>query len=78
MELDLSVNWPRVLLFAIPLYVVYWLGIFVYRVTLHPLARFPGPKLAAVTFWYEFYYDVWPLNYRYMWKIEELHRQYGE
>ncbi|KUI53796.1 Trichodiene oxygenase [Cytospora mali] len=60
-----------------PLYVAYWLFVFVYRITFHPLAKFPGPKLAGATFWYEFYYDVWPNRYHYMWKIEKLHREYG-
>jgi len=61
-----------------PLYLICWLCVFVYRITLHPLAKFPGPKLAGATFWYEFYYDVWPTRYQYMWKIEELHSKYGK
>jgi ornithine cyclodeaminase/alanine dehydrogenase-like protein (mu-crystallin family) len=36
-----------------------------------PLAKFPGPKLAAATLWYEFYYDV-ILKGRYSFKIKEL------
>jgi len=28
------------------------------RVFLSPLRHIPGPKLAALTSWYEFYYDV--------------------
>jgi hypothetical protein len=60
------------------LYLVYWLVVYIYRVTLHPLSKFPGPVLAGASFWYEFYYDVWPRKYRYMWKIEELHKKYGE
>lgn len=47
-----------------------------YRLYLSPIARYPGPKLAALTFWYEFYYDVL-CHGRYTWKIGELHRQYG-
>ncbi|KAF4979166.1 hypothetical protein FZEAL_4594 [Fusarium zealandicum] len=48
----------------------------VYRVTLHPLAKFPGPKLAAASYLYEFWFDVvcWG---RYTWKIIDLHAEYG-
>lgn len=48
-----------------------------YRLFLHPLSNFPGPKLAAATYWYEFYYDV-PKKGVYLWKIKDLHDRYGE
>jgi hypothetical protein len=47
-----------------------------WRLVFSPLAKFPGPKLAAVTLWYEFYYDVIK-NGRYMWEIEKMHEKYG-
>lgn len=48
----------------------------VYRLYLSPIAKFPGPKLAALTLWYEFYYDVVKRG-RYTWKIREMHEKYG-
>lgn len=49
----------------------------VYRLILSPIAKFPGPKLAAVTLWYEFYYDVIKQG-QYTFKIREFHKQYGK
>ena len=47
-----------------------------YRLFLHPLSPIPGPKLAALTYWYEFYYDVIKPG-QYVFKIKDLHKQYG-
>ncbi|KAI9372947.1 cytochrome P450 [Aspergillus egyptiacus] len=46
------------------------------RLYFHPLAHIPGPRLAALTWWYEFYYDAIKPG-QYVFKIQELHRQYG-
>ena len=56
---------------------VYGAGLAFYRLFLSPLAKFPGPKLAALTRKYESYYEA-VQNYEYLWKIKKLHRQYGE
>ncbi|EAQ90370.1 hypothetical protein CHGG_02305 [Chaetomium globosum CBS 148.51] len=56
--------------------ITYYATLAFYRLFLHPLARFPGPKLAAVSRWYEAYYDVIQ-NGQYTKKIAELHQQYG-
>lgn len=48
----------------------------IYRLYFSPVAKFPGPRLAALTFWYEFYYDVIKRGL-YTFKIIELHKQYG-
>ncbi|KAL1638431.1 hypothetical protein SLS56_000240 [Neofusicoccum ribis] len=48
----------------------------IYRLYFSPLAKFPGPKLAALTLWYEFYYDV-ILRGQFTFKVQELHQKYG-
>ena len=57
-------------------YVLYVILLCVYRLTLHPLAKFPGPTIPAVTFWWEFYHNF---IYRgqYIWRIGEMHEKYG-
>ncbi|KAF6224986.1 hypothetical protein HO133_010181 [Letharia lupina] len=64
------------LLLALLTFSAYCISLAVYRLYLSPLARFPGPKLAALTLWYEFYYDVIKRG-RYTWKIAELHERHG-
>jgi hypothetical protein len=46
------------------------------RLYFHPLAHIPGPRLAALTWWYEFYFDVIQPG-KYVFHIQELHKQYG-
>ncbi|KAL8699808.1 MAG: hypothetical protein Q9201_005793 [Fulgogasparrea decipioides] len=48
----------------------------IWRLYMSPIARFPGPRLAALTLWNEFYYDV-VLGGQYTWKIAEYHAKYG-
>jgi hypothetical protein len=48
----------------------------IYRLFAHPLHNFPGPKLAAITNLYEFYYSVIEGG-TYIWKIEKMHEKYG-
>ncbi|KAK3897323.1 trichodiene oxygenase [Staphylotrichum tortipilum] len=67
-----SLSWQHVAV----AFAVYFTCVAFYRLYLHPLAKFPGPKLAALTRLYEAYYDV-ILDGQYTFKIEKLHKKYG-
>ena len=64
------------LVFCALVTLVYSIFLVVYRLWLHPLAIFPGPKLAAITRYYEAYYDVWKGG-MYIFEIEKMHKKYG-
>jgi len=67
----------RILLWLVGAWIAYRIAIAVYNVSpFHPLYRFPGPKLAASSYWYEAYYDWWRLG-RYGKVIGRMHEQYG-
>ncbi|KAK1144850.1 hypothetical protein N8T08_004863 [Aspergillus melleus] len=56
----------------------YFLILGVYRLTLHPLAKFPGPKLAAFTQWYETYYEFFKQpGGQFLFHYRKLHEEYG-
>lgn len=63
--------WGSVLLAA-----TYLVGLTIHRLLLHPLARIPGPRIAALTGWYEFYWDC-PKQGQYVFRIQEMHKIYG-
>ncbi|KAG0645946.1 Cytochrome P450 monooxygenase sdnE [Hyphodiscus hymeniophilus] len=48
----------------------------VWRLYFSPVSKFLGPKLAALTYWYEFCYDILQHG-QYIWKIRDMHERYG-
>lgn len=73
-ELDISFQSGVCLIVGVA--ILYWISKTIYNLYFHPLRNFPGPKLAAIGCEYEFYHDV-VKDGRYLWKMEEMHRQYG-
>ncbi|EFY91617.1 cytochrome P450, putative [Metarhizium acridum CQMa 102] len=65
-----------VILFLLLATPVYFISLVIYRLYFHPLAKIPGPKLAAATSWYEFYYDVVGRG-AFCWEIKRMHDEYG-
>lgn len=57
--------------------VVYSLCLIIYRLTLHPLAKFPGPRMAAATHLFEIAHDFFGHG-AYLFEIERMHDKYGE
>lgn len=58
-------------------YLLYLAGLVFYRLYLSPIAKFPGPRLAAATYLFEGYYDVVKRG-KYTFKIRDLHAKYGQ
>ncbi|KAK8015798.1 benzoate 4-monooxygenase cytochrome P450 [Apiospora marii] len=58
-------------------FVLYRLAIALYNISpFHPLYKFPGPRLASMTYVYEAYYDLW-LDGMYTRQIKAIHDKYG-
>ena len=55
---------------------LYGFGLVVYRIFFHPLAKFPGPKIAAATYWYECCWDIFG-NGTYYREVVRMHARYG-
>ena len=55
---------------------IYSLALAIYRLYFHPLAKFPGPKLVALTKWPEFYRDAVSRG-KFVFKIQDMHQKHG-
>lgn len=59
--------------------ILYLVGLSIYRLFLSPIASIPGPKLAALTQWYETYYELFtPQKGQFLFHYRELHKKYGK
>ncbi|KAI9667148.1 MAG: hypothetical protein M1831_001325 [Alyxoria varia] len=68
----------KVLEFLISATVLYSFGLAVYRIQFHPLAAFPGPRFAAITYWWEFYQDYCVKGGGTSFiELDKLHEKYG-
>ena len=58
--------------------VIYSGGLVIYRLFFHPLARFPGPKLAAATHWWECFQDIFiGQGGDYINQVDRMHDKWG-
>lgn len=55
--------------------VIYNIAVVIYRLYFSPLARFPGPKIAAATPWYEIVIDLW--SHRFPQVLKKMHETHG-
>ena len=72
----LSIPWTGTVYLGL-IWVLYRVAIALYNISpYHPLAQFPGPKIAASSYLYEAYYDWWCVG-RYGKVIARMHELYG-
>lgn len=62
---------------GIVLYLLKATGTIIYRLTLHPLARFPGPFLCRIGYFQQTYYEA-ILNGKFLERLPAYHRKYGK
>jgi hypothetical protein len=56
-------------------FLIYGTSLVIYRLYFSPLARFPGPTLAAATAWYETFVDVTRNNFHDV--LLDMHKKHG-
>ena len=66
-------------LLTVPLAVMVHLAFLaIYRLYFHPLSKFPGPKLAALSDYWELYQDFFRKESGYLFiELDNLHDKYG-
>ncbi|CAG8984039.1 hypothetical protein HYALB_00002980 [Hymenoscyphus albidus] len=73
-----DLNIYHISLFAFASTVVYLTGLAIYRLYFHPLAKFPDPRLAALTQWVETYYELFNKEGgQFYFAYTDWHKKYG-
>lgn len=75
-DLMAALTWGNAICLFIGIWLAYSVGLSVQRLWLSPISHIPGPRLAALTQYYEFFYDV-VLGGQFTFKLLELHKVYG-
>lgn len=70
------VSWTSIVPLIVGAFAAYVVAGVFSRLYISPLAKFPGPKLAALTYWSEFYYDL-VKGGCFQSQIAKMHEQYG-
>ena len=73
MDHSLLLSPAKLLLVISGVSLIYLLSIFTHRLYFHRLSKFSGPWYAALTHWYQFYFDVVKRG-RFPWELERMHR----
>ena len=76
--LTLSSRFVWISTLAVTSVMIYVITLGVYRLYLSPLSKFPGPKLAGLTYWCEAYYElVKGGGGQFLFEYRKWHEQYG-
>lgn len=75
-DLVAALTWGQVSGGLAGIWLAYASVLAVQRLWFSPVAHIPGPRLAALTQYYEFFYDI-VLGGQYTFKIIEMHKKYG-
>lgn len=70
-------SWTIIAIAVLFSFTFYTIGTWIYRLTFHPLARFPGPKIFAMTSLYSTFIDILDLGPPYISRLPAMHDKYG-